>query len=98
LSQLKQLPIDTLKIDQSFVRDIPNDTNDMAISAAVVAMAGELGLKTIAEGVETIAQANFLRDHGCEMAQGFLYSRPVPASEAEQFLKNSADTRPGTVQ
>jgi diguanylate cyclase (GGDEF)-like protein/PAS domain S-box-containing protein len=91
LSYLKQLPIDTLKIDQSFVRDIPHDTNDMAISAAVVAMAGELGLKTIAEGVETTAQANFLRDHGCRMAQGFLFSRPVSPDEVPGFFEQQVE-------
>lgn len=92
LSYLKQLPIDTLKIDQSFVRDVPHDPNDMAISAAVVAMAGELGLKTVAEGVETTAQAHFFRDHGCQLAQGYFFSEPLPAEEIADFFTATAET------
>ena len=91
LSYLKQLPIDTLKIDQSFVREIPHDTNDMAISAAVVAMAGELGLKTVAEGVETIAQAHFFRDHGCRLAQGYFFSEPLSADQLAAFFAETLE-------
>ena len=92
LSYLKQLPIDTLKIDQSFVRDIPHDTNDMAISAAVVAIADALGLKTVAEGVETTAQANFFREHGCHVAQGYFFSKPLPPDEMVGCLKAVAES------
>ena len=86
LSHLKQLPIDKLKIDQSFVRDIPEDTNDMAISEAVIALGQALNMRVIAEGVETELQAAFLREKGCQEAQGYLYSKPVEAEQLEDWL------------
>jgi diguanylate cyclase (GGDEF)-like protein/PAS domain S-box-containing protein len=89
LSYLKQLPIDKLKIDQSFVRDIPRDPDDMAIAEAVIALGQALNLETIAEGVETEAQATFLRDKGCEQAQGYLYSKPVEPAMIPRLLNPS---------
>ncbi|MBI1891441.1 MAG: EAL domain-containing protein [Burkholderiales bacterium] len=86
LSRLKHLPIDTLKIDRAFVRNIPEDTNDKAITAAIVAMGHSLGLKVIAEGVETGDQLDFLRDQGCDEVQGYLLGGPVSAMDMGKLL------------
>lgn len=82
LAYLKRYPLDALKIDQSFVRNITEDVGDAAITRAIVAMAHSFGMSVIAEGVETTAQLEFLRSLGCEEFQGYLFSRPVPADEA----------------
>ena len=87
LSHLKRLPLDKIKIDQSFVRDLPNNSDDAAIATAINAMAQSLGFTVIAEGVETRQQASFLQKMGCQQGQGYLYSRPVTASEFTALLR-----------
>ncbi len=88
LSYLKKLPINKLKIDQSFVRDLPYDEDDIGISKAVIALAKSLNLKIIAEGVETKEQKEFLVHNGCSNIQGYLYSKPVVAEDIETILIN----------
>ncbi len=86
LSYLKKLPIDRLKIDKSFIRDIARDSDDRAIISAVTSMARKMGIRTVAEGVETEEQLSFLRESECDEAQGFLFSRPVTAEKFKEFV------------
>ena len=88
LAYLKRLPIDTLKIDQAFVRDIGEDSADESIIKAIIQMSHSLGLKVVAEGVETQEQLSFLEMLGCNYAQGFLFERPQPAQVLEATLRN----------
>ena len=86
LSYLKRFPIDVLKVDQSFVRDIATDPDDAAIVRAIITMAHALGIQTIAEGVETREQLAFLRENSCDAMQGYYFSRPVPGDEITAML------------
>lgn len=93
LSYLKQFPVHKLKIDRSFIMDLPNDINDASITRAVLALGKSLQLKVLAEGVETEEQLLFLRDHGCEEVQGYYFSTPVPADELEQLLNKQSSRK-----
>lgn len=86
LAYIKRFPIDVLKVDRSFVMDIPGDQNDMAITAAVIAMAHKLSMTVVAEGVETEEQLHFLRRNNCDEGQGYLFSRPLSLAQLHQFL------------
>jgi diguanylate cyclase (GGDEF)-like protein/PAS domain S-box-containing protein len=86
LSYLKQFPISTLKIDQSFIRDVNNDANDAAIVGAVIAMAHSLGLKVVAEGIEYVDQLRFLEERGCDVVQGYYYTCPLASAELIEWL------------
>ncbi|WP_158813874.1 GAF domain-containing protein [Methylocapsa sp. S129] len=86
MALMKKFPVDTLKIDRSFVQDLPQDSEDRAIAQAIISMGKALGMTVIAEGVETVEQAAFLREHGCDEMQGYLFSRPVPAEGIAELL------------
>ena len=87
LNYLKRLPVDTLKIDRSFIDDIPHNSDDVAIARSIISLGHHLNLNIVAEGVETAAQAEFLLAHGCDEVQGFYFSKPVPAEEFEALLR-----------
>ncbi len=91
LAVIKRFPIDVLKIDQGFIREIPHSEGDMAISAAIIAMGHSMGLQVVAEGVETAAQLEFLRGRGCDTYQGYLRSRPLPAADFAALLRAQAE-------
>jgi EAL domain-containing protein (putative c-di-GMP-specific phosphodiesterase class I) len=87
LSALKKFPLSRLKIDRSFVAELPDSAEDRAITSAIISMAQKLGIDVIAEGVETMAQAGFLIEAGCRDVQGFLFSRPIPAEDFVAFVR-----------
>jgi diguanylate cyclase (GGDEF)-like protein/PAS domain S-box-containing protein len=88
LSNLKRFPIDTLKIDRSFIRDLPGDSEDKAITRAIIAMGKSLNMTLVAEGVETQEQAEFLRAHACDQFQGYYFSRPVDKDKFAELLRS----------
>jgi diguanylate cyclase (GGDEF)-like protein len=95
LNYLRRLPIDTVKIDKSFVREIPDSTEDVTIAQAIIAMARSMKLSLVVEGVENVRQLNFFRQQGVSIVQGYLFSKPVAASEILKMLESQ--TLPGTV-
>ena len=94
LAQLKHFPIDSLKIDRSFICGIPSDPQDMAITEAIVVMARTLRMTVVAEGVETLEQREFLRDRGCGQMQGYLFSKPLPADELAALVQRHGEAPP----
>ena len=86
MSYLKMLPLDTIKIDKSFIDDIPHDKNDVAISRAILALAKSLDYTVVAEGIEYQEQENFLKEHGCDVGQGYLFSRPIAPEDFITFM------------
>jgi len=88
LSYLKRFPLNTLKIDRSFISDITTNIDDREITKAIIAMGQNLNLKVLAEGVETEPQVQLLRENGCDYIQGYYYSKPVTADEVLPFLQN----------
>ena len=86
LAYLRQLPLDMLKIDRSFVTDLLTNPNDAAIARTIISLGRTLGLRVLAEGVETPAQRDFLFEHGCEAYQGYLCARPLPAADLTQIV------------
>jgi EAL domain-containing protein (putative c-di-GMP-specific phosphodiesterase class I) len=93
LSYLKRFPVDKIKIDQSFISGLPNDSDDAAIVRAILAMAKQLNLEVVAEGIETNEQLSFLRKHSCNIGQGFLFSRAIPPEEFLKLLKKKVKPR-----
>ncbi len=94
LYYLKKLPLAAIKIDRSFIRDIPRDPSDLAITTTIISMCRGLSLAVVAEGVETQEQYNFLLGLRCDECQGYLISRPLPDAEFERFLRQSSDVAP----
>jgi EAL domain-containing protein (putative c-di-GMP-specific phosphodiesterase class I) len=88
LGQLKQFPIDTIKVDKSFIRHIPLDAEDRAITEAIIAMGKSLSLTVVAEGVENLEQQRFLAEHACDQMQGFYFSKPISANDFSEFVKS----------
>jgi EAL domain-containing protein (putative c-di-GMP-specific phosphodiesterase class I) len=91
IAYLKQLPIDLIKIDRSFVKDIDHDESDRSIIKAILQLAQNLGINTLAEGVECTAHIEFLAQHGCGRGQGYVYSKPVPEKQAKQWILSKQD-------
>ncbi|MEH6367574.1 MAG: EAL domain-containing protein, partial [Pseudomonas marincola] len=92
LSYLKKFPIDVIKIDRSFIKDIPQSKDDREITSAVIAMAHKLKLTVVAEGIETQAQLKFLRDQRCDIGQGYLFDPPISGSTLITHLQHYATT------
>jgi len=97
LSRLKRLPVDAVKLDRSFIRELPHDEGNATITSAIIALAHGLGLEVIGEGVENRPQLAFLRDHGCDVIQGFLLSRPLSAESCAGWIRSFQPVDPALV-
>jgi EAL domain-containing protein (putative c-di-GMP-specific phosphodiesterase class I) len=98
LSRLKQIPVGTLKIDRSFIKDIDHDEDARSIIRAVIAMTKNLGKRVLAEGVETQVQLSFLKEIGCDALQGYFFARPMPAHEIPSAISRAANRFPAMCQ
>jgi diguanylate cyclase (GGDEF)-like protein/PAS domain S-box-containing protein len=96
LTHLKRFPIDTLKVDRSFIRDVPGDAEDKAITEAIIAMGKSLNLTVVAEGVETQEQQTFLKEHACDEMQGFFFSKPIPGEAFAELLRQRTRALPSS--
>ena len=94
LAQLKHFPIDTIKIDRSFIRNVPDNAEDKAITHAIIAMGETLGLTVVAEGVETIEQLNYLKGQSCNEMQGFYFSKPIVPEQFADLLRENSTPSP----
>jgi diguanylate cyclase len=94
LQYLSRLPVDSLKVDRSFVSKIPGSASNMAITSAIIAMAHKLDLRVVAEGVESVEQMLFLQENHCDMLQGYLFSRPLPLAELRLWLASGLLRQP----
>jgi EAL domain-containing protein (putative c-di-GMP-specific phosphodiesterase class I) len=94
LAHLKRFPIDTLKVDRSFIRDLPQDLEDKAITEAIIAMGRSLNLTVVAEGVETLEQQNFLQELDCDEIQGYYFSRPGSQEQFAELLRQPLQALP----
>jgi EAL domain-containing protein (putative c-di-GMP-specific phosphodiesterase class I) len=94
LNYLKRFPIDTVKIDKSFVEDLENNVSNQEIVKAIISMAHNIRIETLAEGVETVSQFDFLVNEQCRIIQGYLFSRPINAAGFEDFLRNGEALKP----
>jgi EAL domain-containing protein (putative c-di-GMP-specific phosphodiesterase class I) len=94
LAQIQHFPIDTLKVDRSFIRNIPKDAEDMAITEAIIAMGKTLSVTVVAEGVETEEQMNFLKEHSCDEMQGFYFSKPIAPEQFADLLRKHVPSPP----
>ena len=88
LSHLKLFPLDSLKIDKSFIKGVCENKDDAAITSAIINLSHNLGLKVIAEGVETVEQLQFLKDNGCDIVQGYYFSKPLPFNDFIKWIEN----------
>ncbi|MCK4906670.1 MAG: EAL domain-containing protein, partial [Spirochaetes bacterium] len=95
MEYLSKFPIDCLKIDMSFVKNLFKDSKNMAITKSIIALGYNLGLKIVAEGVETREQLDFLVEKGCDYIQGYFFSKPLPAAEALEFLEKTNKVKMG---
>jgi EAL domain-containing protein (putative c-di-GMP-specific phosphodiesterase class I) len=94
LAKIQHFPVDTLKIDRSFIRNIPQDAEDKAITEAIIAMGKTLSLIVVAEGVETVEQMNFLKEHSCDEMQGYYFSKPVVPEQFADLLRKHVPSPP----